>query len=180
MNQWDSTQYIFTEEELMTLCLEAEVSFNAPTLETDPAAELNIVLAMLPLMLVARRSGKCIAITMDPVAISVSGWKWFGAPFLKPLIDEVIELAVTLGCLTKHSFDQGVPGRFYACHAEKQQFMHWLVTNNIVANGKAKVKKVFVCQTSIKACDNYKCFFRSAADHFKVQVVLNDTRYGPT
>jgi len=164
----------------MTLCLEAEVSFNAPTLELDTTASLNIVTLMLPLMLAACRSGKCIAITTDPVAITVSGWKWGGAPFLKPLIDEAIELAVTLDCLTKHCFDQGAPGRFYACHAERQQFMHWLVANNIVANKNAEVKKVFVCQTSIKAIDNCKCFLRSTADHFKVQVVLNNTRYGPS
>ena len=81
-NEWDSTQYIFTEEELMTLCLEAKVSFNASTVETDTAAELNILLAMLPLMLAACRSGKCIAVTMNPISIAVSGWKWFGAPFL--------------------------------------------------------------------------------------------------
>jgi hypothetical protein len=123
----------------MTLCSEAEASFNASTVETDTAAELNILMAMLPLMLAACRSGKCIAITMDPIAIAVSGWKWFGAPFLKPLIDEAIELAVTLNCLTTHSFDQGAPGRYYACHAERQQFMHWLVTNSIVANGNAEV-----------------------------------------
>ena len=172
---------MFTEEEINTLCLEAEVSMNTPpTSESDTAAVLlNTVMLMLPLMLAACRRGKCIAITMNPVAIAVSGWNWGGAPFLKPLIDEAIELAVTLDCLTTHSFDQGVPGRFYACHAERQQFMHWLVTNNIVANGNAEVKKVFVCETSIKACDNCKCFLRSAADHFKVQVVFNDTRYGP-
>jgi len=110
---------------------------------------------------------------MNPIAIAVSGWKWKGPPFLKPRIDETINLAVTLGCMTTHSFDQGVPGRFYACHAERQQFMNWLIENNITANTNSEVRRVFNCQTSINVCDNCKRFFSSAADHYNVEVVLN-------
>ena len=117
---------------------------------------------------------------MDPPGIAVSGWIWRGPPFIRPPIDAAIELAVTLKCCTAQArYDQGIPGRFYACHAERQHFMKWLEVNEVVVNMNSEVMKVFACDTSIKLCKDCVRFFHCAAEYFKVQVVLNSDRYGP-
>ena len=77
--------------------------------------------------------------------------------------------------------DQGMLGQFYACHAERQQFIYIPEVNNIVVNTNSdEVRKAFVCETFLKCCNDCVRFFRLAAKHYKdkVDVVINRARYG--
>ncbi|WP_299050652.1 hypothetical protein [uncultured Actinomyces sp.] len=54
-------------------------------------------------------------------AISLSGWGRRKRGFQEPNIDKVLEMQEKIGHpRNSHNLDNGVLGRFYACHAERQ------------------------------------------------------------
>ena len=141
------------------------------TPESATITTLDSAAAFIPVMLAGIRSGKCIAVVQDPLGMAISGYVWREWPFMKPRIDEAIELAVTLKCCTPHAcYDQGKPGRFYACHAERQGFMNWLEVKEVAANKNSEVVKVFTCETSINLCKDCVRFFQRAAESVQVKV----------
>jgi hypothetical protein len=167
------------EAEFKKLRSDAELDMFTPECATITTL-LDSAAAFIPVFFAGIRNKKCIAVVQDPPGMTISGYVWKGWPFMKPRIDEAIELAVTLNCCTPHAcFDQGKPGRFYACHAERQGFMNWLEVKEVAANKNSEVVKVFTCQTSINLCKDCVCFFQRAADYYSVRVVLNSTKYGP-
>jgi hypothetical protein len=91
------------EQEFENLCLDAEVLKISPNLKTDTATLLDVVMLMIPLILAANKGGKCVAVMLDPVGIALSGYTWKGSPFIKPLLNEAIDMAKTLDCFNTHA-----------------------------------------------------------------------------
>jgi hypothetical protein len=149
-------------------------------------SDIDKMLMMIPLIVEAHRSGKCIALLMDrhTVALAVSGVWWRGQPFIIPPIDDAIALARDMGCFQEHWKDGGKPGQYYACHAEVQILMYFLKKNDIVINTNSdedtvQVQKVFQCRTSLSCCNNCVKIFNKAAVRFKpkVKIVMNQSHF---
>ena len=73
--------HCFTDEECHNMIMDAGIVINDQYLTVS---DIDKLLMMIPLIVEAHRSGKCIAILMDhhTVAIAVSGLWWRGQPFM--------------------------------------------------------------------------------------------------
>ena len=126
---------------------------------------------LLPVIFGGIRMKKCVGAMYSPRRLSLSGWKKRGHPFITPKIDDAIKLAKDLGCCHDHQWDSDKPGQFFACHAERQLLMEWLEYTQGSGN-------VFLCDTSIKVCNDCKEFFHAAAPYLNIEVWINGDRYG--
>ena len=182
-DEFACAHHCFTDEECRNMIMDAGIVINDQYLTVS---DIDKLLMMIPLIVEAHRSGKCIAILMNchTVAIAVSGLWWRGQPFIVPSIDDAIALARDMGCFQEHWKDGDKPGQYYACHAEVQMRMYFLKKNEISINTNSdedtdQVQKVFQCRTSLSCCNNCVKFFNKAAVRFKpkVKIVINQSHF---
>ena len=180
-DEFDCAHHCFTDKECRDMITNAGIVVNNQFLTIS---DIDKMLMMIPLIVEAHWSGKCVAVMMDrgTVALAVSGVWWRGQPFIEPSIDDAITLATKMGCFQTHYKDGVKPGQYYACHAEVQMLMYFLKKNNIVMDSDedtVQVQKVFECRTSLRCCNNCVKFLNKAARYFKpsLKIVMNQSDF---
>ena len=112
-------------------------------------------------------SEQTYAVILFPTpAFAISGWSSPPSMYNDsvPMIKQVQEWCQMWRCVTRHTFDQGVIGRFYACHAERQLLAKWY------SHPKRNKRTDFLCYVSRPPCDDCVRFFEKAKHHLKITV----------